>query len=118
AYMTLSQFRARPVLPTPHHVAGANEPPWPHDAPRPAAKTHKGSVTRSHQIDRAVEQPHSASDAGSHSRMTQPSVPAPKPLQKGQTRVGTLKRGDGKWVAIFDGDDREAQVINPDKIDK
>jgi hypothetical protein len=50
--------------------------------------------------------------------MTQPSVPAPKPLQKGQTRVGTLKRRDGKWVAIFDGDDREAQVINPDKIDK
>lgn len=46
-----------------------------------------------------------------------PTVPAPKPIQKGQTRVGTLKRSSGKWVAVFDRDPREARVINPEKID-
>jgi hypothetical protein len=42
---------------------------------------------------------------------------APKPIQKGQTRSGTLKRSGTVWVALFDGEAREGQVVNPDKID-
>jgi CRISPR-associated protein (TIGR03986 family) len=117
AYMELDQFRERPVLPTPHHVAGANEPGWPSDPPRPAAGAHDGSGTRSGRFERALDRPNTTPYARSHSRTVPPTVPAPKPVQKGQTRVGTLKRSDGKWVAVFDGEPREAQVINPDKID-
>jgi CRISPR-associated protein (TIGR03986 family) len=36
AYMSLKDFKQRPVLPTPHHVAGTSEPPWRRDPPRPA----------------------------------------------------------------------------------
>jgi CRISPR-associated protein (TIGR03986 family) len=118
AYMELGQFRERPVLPSPHHVAGANEPGWPSDPPRPAAGAHDGSGTRSGRFERALDRPNTTPHARSHSRTVPPTVPAPKPVQKGQTRLGTLKRSDGKWVAVFDGEPREAQVINPDKIDK
>ncbi len=34
AYMGLKEFRNRPVLPTPHAVAGKEEPSWPVDVPR------------------------------------------------------------------------------------
>jgi hypothetical protein len=27
-----------------------------------------------------------------------------------------LKRGAGLWTAIFEGDEREAQIVNPDRI--
>lgn len=33
----VNEFRERPVLPTPHAVAGVVEPPWPDDAPTPAS---------------------------------------------------------------------------------
>lgn len=107
-YMGLGQFRERPVLPTPHHVAGADEPPWRSDPPRPTARAQDDSGTRSGGFERALSQLHTTSDAPG---------PAPKPVQKGQTRVGSLKRSAGKWVAVFDGEPREGQVINPNKID-
>lgn len=112
AYMNLDAFRNRPVLPTPYRLAEADEPPWPNDPPRPADSTHDGSVARSRQDARALTQRRSASGAHSHSRM------APRKVQRGQTRVGTLKCMTGKWVATFDGDDREAQVTNPEEIDE
>jgi hypothetical protein len=53
----------------------------------------------------------------SYSQAAPTAPPAPRPIQKGQTRRGTLKRSDGNWVAVFEGDVREAQVVNRDKID-
>ena len=38
------------------------------------------------------------------------------PVNKGQTRQGTLKRKEDKWVAIFAGDEREAVITNLDKL--
>lgn len=47
--MPLANFRARPVLPTPHTVAGHSEPPWTADIPRPGAPSAPsiphGSIT-------------------------------------------------------------------------
>jgi hypothetical protein len=117
AYMKLARFRERPVLPTLHRVAGANEPPWPADPPRPASGAQGGFGTSSGRLERTPDRREAAPDARSHSRKAPPALPAPKPIQKGQTRPGTLKRSGGNWVAVFEGEVREAQVINPDKID-
>lgn len=106
AYMELARFRARPVLPTPHHIAQANEPPWPADLPRPAPGEQGGLGTSGGQYMGTPER----------REVAPPALPAHKPIQKGQTREGILKRCDGGWVAVFDGDPREAQVINPGKI--
>lgn len=45
-----------------------------------------------------------------------PSDPNPttKPINKGQTLSGTLKRKDETWIAVFD--EREAVISNPDKV--
>jgi CRISPR-associated protein (TIGR03986 family) len=117
AYMELPRFRDRPVLSTPHGVAGASEPSWRTDAPRPAG----GGGDRG---SRGHGRPHgtlghreSARDTGP---LLQPAAVAhvqPKPIQKGQTRPGRLKRSGTDWVAVFDGEPREARIINPDRID-
>jgi CRISPR-associated protein (TIGR03986 family) len=48
AYMSLEagDFKQRPVLPTPHYVAGTDEPPWPADPPRPTSPPEDGGHRR------------------------------------------------------------------------
>ena len=43
AYMGLDRFRHRPVLPTPHFVAGQSEPAWLSDPPHPASSASSSS---------------------------------------------------------------------------
>ena len=44
------------------------------------------------------------------------AVSGSKPVQKGQTRQGTLVREGNRWKARFEGDDRLADIENPNKI--
>ncbi|SFW22776.1 TIGR03986 family CRISPR-associated RAMP protein [Nitrosovibrio sp. Nv17] len=116
AYMELARFRDRPVLPTPHAIAGAGEPPWPVDPPRPGGGGRgSGAVMRRPDGDRSRST--SAHDMNVPPRPAPSAPAAPKSIQKGQTRPGTLKRSGTAWVAVFDGDAREAEVINSQKID-
>jgi CRISPR-associated protein (TIGR03986 family) len=119
AYMDLDldRFRDRPVLPTPHNVARAGEPPWRADPPRPAAGEGGGSGSRGRRPDR-TQDARRQTVRGERPQPAPPRAPPvkPKPVEKGQTRPGTLKRSGEVWVALFDGDSREAHVINPDKI--
>ncbi|MCI0427399.1 MAG: type III-B CRISPR module RAMP protein Cmr6 [Nitrospiraceae bacterium] len=46
--------------------------------------------------------------------LSSPLKPTAKPINKGQTRKGTLKRQDDTWIAVFD--EREALISNPDKV--
>lgn len=80
----LQSFKQRPVLPTPHHVAGHAEPAWaPHAVPPP-------------------------------SRASSPATPPARRslVQKGQTRDGLVEHRDGRYVALFDGDDRVGEIEN------
>lgn len=117
AYMQREAFGDRPVLPTPHHVMSSPEPEWPADAPGPAAPRASGDGTRGGRAEKTRIQRDAGSDAMPQRRQA-PAVAVPtKPIQKGQTRTGILKRIGGLWVAVFDGDAREAQIVNPNKID-
>lgn len=111
AYMELSQFRTRPVLPTPHAVMGKPEPQWNGIAPNPAKPSVLPDDERSRAERRGHPQP-------SHpATVAQPAKPAVKPVDKGQMRTGTLHRGaDKHWVARFEGDDREAVITKSSKI--
>ena len=112
AYMGLARFRDRSVLPTPHAVAGAAEPPWPADPPRPGGGGGSSGSARRPEADRSRP-------AAGHMNVPLRPAPAesPKPIQKGQTRAGALKRHGSTWVAVFGGDPREAEVLNPQMID-
>uniref|UniRef100_A0A7C4RQP4 TIGR03986 family CRISPR-associated RAMP protein n=1 Tax=Desulfatirhabdium butyrativorans TaxID=340467 RepID=A0A7C4RQP4_9BACT len=103
AYMTLEKFRSRPVLPTPHKVVGHNEPAWSVDSPRPAQNETTSNRTESTKpaIAKAPIPPPSS---------------AAKPVEKGQTRHGQLKHSGDRWIALFEGDIREAVIINQNKI--
>lgn len=48
-HMDLRRFKDRPVLPTPHGVADAAEPPWPSEPPRPAGGGGGGSGSGQHR---------------------------------------------------------------------
>ena len=51
--------------------------------------------------------------------LRKPSAPVPKraaSVQKGQTLTGVLKRINDQWTALFEGDKREAIIVNPSKI--
>lgn len=118
-YMELPRFRDRPVLPTPHGVSGASEPPWPPDPPQAGDSGHGGSPGRDERRARpdGTGGQHLARSAhATPPRAETPKTPPTKPVQKGQTRTGTLRRGGEVWVAVFEGDPREARITNPDKV--
>jgi CRISPR-associated protein (TIGR03986 family) len=98
AYMPLSQYQRRAVLPTPHGVMKQVEPSWPIDPP-----------LKGHDLDDVVEMAH-ATPVAVHVAVLY------KPVLKGQTRKGRLNLIDGIWKAIFEGDDREAVIVNIAKI--
>jgi len=99
----LSEFRKRPVLPSPHKVAGKPEPSWPSDPPCPAAPSQAVSGGPTSVVTQSVNVPVRKQDK-------------PKPVQKGQTRSGRLQRAQDKWIARFEGEERSAEIINPGKI--
>jgi CRISPR-associated protein (TIGR03986 family) len=106
AYLLLkpvNQFRDRPVLPTPHKVIGQQEPHWKEDPPR--AANREMDLTKS---------------ASKQSTIVQVLTPSPhqivKFIGKGQTRNGILRRNGESWFALFDGDTREAVIVNKGKI--
>lgn len=112
SYMDLGHFRRRLVLPTPHAVApGAAEPSWPPDPPRPdhGAGMHTGSQGPARQP---------ADDPKPRSAPVPAPPPGQKPVEKGQTRTGILRRSGDAWVAVFEGDSRESRIINPSSLPK
>lgn len=107
--MDLKEFTSRRVLPTPHKVTGSEEPHWPSDRPTPAkqeADSHKSNAAKPEAKPTPTIQP------------TIPPPQAVKPVERGQARNGRLKRSGDRWVAVFEGDPREAVIVNPDKIPK
>jgi hypothetical protein len=106
-YMDLTRFRQRPVLPTPHAVAVSDEPAWQNDPPQPGSSP--GDPAGSRSAPREVER-----DPRPVAVPTR--APAVRSVEKGQTRSGVLKRRDDGWVAAFDGDSRDGQVVNPRAI--
>ncbi len=103
AYLPLTRFKYRPVLPTPHKVKGEQEPRWKSDPPRPARQ------------ETASARAEPVKSTGAQIRVTKLS-PAEKSVEKGQTRNGTLIRSGERWMALFEGDVREAVIINAGKI--
>jgi CRISPR-associated protein (TIGR03986 family) len=102
-YMELESFKFRPILPTPHRVMEAGEPSWHGASPRSAMKEMDST-------ERHVSEP-------SSTKVQPPPVPQVRPVEKGQTREGTMKKfADGSWAALFEGDSREAMIVNQSKI--
>jgi len=95
----VNEFRERPVLPSPHKVAGKSEPNWKGITPQPG------------------EPPEALAKVPEPSAPAPPVRPAVKPVDKGQTRTGVLHRSKEKaWFAKFEGDDRHAVITNPSKV--
>ena len=100
----LNEFRKRPVLPTPHKVAGRPEPSWRSDPPCPDQPPRVGnnnSTDVTHQRQKITAQPRQVKT---------------KVIQKGQTHPGRIVRVGDKWLASFDGDERNAQIVNPEQL--
>jgi len=87
AYMNLDRFRDRLVLPTPHWVAGREEPAWPDDPPRPAS----GAVIAAASSGRAARS--RAVGAG------QRSIVLPRPGEAVQAELLAEKTKRGGWRA-------------------
>jgi CRISPR-associated protein (TIGR03986 family) len=112
AYMELDHFKERPVLPSPHKVAGQSEPAWHGVQPKPGKSPAEPSESRP-----------SRGRPQRETKAPEPPAPAPpvkamvKPVDKGQTRTGVLHRSEDEgWFAQFEGDDRHAKISNPSKI--
>jgi len=88
------QWRDRRILPPASEIArdrgvsGEAAPRPAEDAPRPAPDDHPGRETPA------------------------PGRQQTSPLNQGQTRAGTLRRRGSRWVAVFEGDPREAEIEN------
>ncbi|MDD3925067.1 MAG: TIGR03986 family CRISPR-associated RAMP protein [bacterium] len=104
--MSLDKFRSRQVLPTPHKVFRENEPAWPSDPPRIAQQEADVSKSNSTGVIATIVA----------KRLPLPPSQLIKLVEKGQTRRGTLKRDSDRWSVLFEGDLREAMIVNPDKI--
>ncbi len=128
AYLELDDFKRRRVLPTPQRVAGLQTPEPTDDPPRAgreprlqrSSKTARAHATARHHAGnvRNVRDRTPVSGRAEYPvRRAARRLPAPaKPVEKGQERVGTLRRRGEVWVACFDGEKREATVANPGNI--
>lgn len=106
--MPLANFRERRVLPTPHRVAGRTEPAWPSDPPRPGQL----ESSQTERPARGTVPPRSVAVS-----QAPPEPPqSVKRIEKGQTLVGTIVHKDGRWNARFDGDDRDAVILNMEEM--
>jgi len=111
----VNEYQKRPVLPTPHNVVGESEPDWTGEMPR-AGKliTEKNNQTAGNSLK---------SPLAYLEKLHLPPVPPPpprkktdRPIGKGQTRSGILKRYEDSWIAIFEGDERQASIKNESDI--
>lgn len=110
-YMELKQFRAKMVLPTPHHVTKQPEPKWPHDPPK------KADAVQMQKLDQQAQPPTPPpSEPKTNISKSQPAKKRQKPIEKGQTLIGWLKKAGVTWIAKFEGDDRDAVIDNPKDI--
>lgn len=114
--MDLARFRDRPVLPMPHGVVGIAEPPWPGEPPQ-AGGSPEGAGGSRHQGGRPRARTAPAHTATPTARpLSKPPPARPKPIEKGQTPPGVLKRSGEDWIVRFEGDERDARIDNPEKI--
>lgn len=100
--MGVNDFRSKPVLPSPCHVASQSETPQDDKTP--------------YAGDPRPEKVQLQSAPGPKSERPAKQAKRFNAIQKGQTLEGLLKQSDQKWVARFDGDDRDAVIENPRKI--
>lgn len=103
-YMALEKFKELRVLPSPHKVAKLKEPDWESDPPHPAQLEISEMCNYTHDV------------VAPKLATIKPFLVQKKPIGKGQILRGELKRKDESWVAVFDGDEREAVITNKDKI--
>ncbi len=122
AYMDLSAFRNRPVLPTPHGVAGASEPPWPANPPKPA---HGGGVDggqRRGRPDRNRGRQDGTAAAGS--RRQERSTTRPAQVSSAGVKVGDMvevvlleeKTKKGGWKARHEASGLEGPIQNSTRV--
>lgn len=111
-----NEYKKRAVLPTPHHVAGAQEPPWTPDPPVAVEvpKEQRKKEPRKNPQDGARQ-------TRPAEKYAPPPLPpqrsGPKPVQQGQSdREGILKRDGDTWVAHFEGESQAALVLQAEKI--
>lgn len=100
-YMPVDEFRQRKVLLTPHKVIGQDEPLWRDDPPKPGLEKENKMNMTVQELD--------------ITNVVTPMIKK-KPIGSGQTLDGTLMKKGEHWVALFDGDSREAIIVNSDKI--
>lgn len=110
-YMPLERFQNRPILPTPHLVCRKQEPSWPIDPPKKGAQQAVATKTKS------LESPCADISVTKHTVIPKAFNPK-KDILKGQHRNGFLMRKGEIWIAMFEGDDREAVILNTDAIPK
>ncbi|HWO26210.1 MAG TPA: TIGR03986 family CRISPR-associated RAMP protein [Kofleriaceae bacterium] len=115
AYMALEVFKNRPVLPTPHAVAEAPEPAWPQDAPPPDRSANSTERRGGGRGQPRQAPPLTTRDTRPAPRPA-PAPATPKPIGTGQMRPGRLRHVGDRWVAVFDGDPREAYIENAPRI--
>jgi len=113
-YMSLPDFKQRPVLPTPHYVAGTNEPPWPADPPRPAPSPEdrrcrgggRPPRARAEGIPRATRERPQAS--------TVPGPPKPGDRVEGILLEERTKKGG--WKARHEPSNLSGPIINSTQV--
>ncbi len=76
-YLPLDAFRNRNILPTPHRVAGLDEPPWPDSPPSPGAAPQ------------------------ARPRGSRPALPRPEVVSTARCRVLDERTKKGGWVFLL-----------------
>jgi CRISPR-associated protein (TIGR03986 family) len=92
SYMELPRFRQRPVLPTPHSVAGASEPSWAHDPPHPAGAN---ATTSARRVASTTGREDTKSRQGRPTTTISPREPSPTvPAPTANPYLPSTKRGE------------------------
>lgn len=117
AYMNLDGFRNRPVLPAPHGVAGASEPPWPADPPQPASAGAGRDEARSARPDRTAGRQDARRSTSSRRQERSAPRPAQPPtgVKVGDTVEVVLleeKTKKGGWKARHQASGLEGPIQN------
>lgn len=116
AYMSLEagDFKPRPVLPTPHHVAGTEEPPWPADPPRPAPPPRdRGPAPRG----RRPRVPTEGVPGATRETARTPAPPAlPKPGDRVEAVLLEERTKRGGWKARHEPSGLSGPIQNSDAV--
>jgi hypothetical protein len=120
AYQDLDAFKQRPVLPTPHAVAGRPEPNWQGPAPHP--QSSPGASGRQPGRGRPPRGPSGSGrsrGAGGASRPRAAGRATGTPsmgIQKGDrvTAIASRRNKKGTWLFRIEGVPQEAHVVHGD----